>query len=295
MLTTESPLYDPLHYNKGTVWPFVTGFLALGHYTYDRPWAGYPLVDALARLDSTGRAAATPSCSRARYYRPLDTAVPQQFFATSMLVTPLVAGLLGWDPDAPHGRAAPRAAAAAAVAPPSGVRGLRAGASRFDLSIDDAAVRDDAALRPFARGAPPLVVDLRAAVPPGARDVHVDVDGARVPRSRDGAVSLRLDGPRLVEVRWTGGLSVEPPVADLQPGQADGGLRILAFAAVAEGWKLTVEGRSGTAAAVRLHGERPSHADGATLAAVGDAVTVATIALPASAQPFARAEVLLRR
>ena len=25
-LASESPLYDPLHYNNGTVWPFVTGF-----------------------------------------------------------------------------------------------------------------------------------------------------------------------------------------------------------------------------------------------------------------------------
>jgi hypothetical protein len=107
-------------------------------------------------------------------------------------------------------------------------------------------------------------------------------------------VSVRLDRPRLVEVEWTGGLSIEPPAADLQPGQADGGLRILRFEAAAEGWKLVVEGRSGTTATARLHGERPSRADGARLAAEGD-VTVATIPLPASAQPFARAEVRLRR
>ena len=50
MLTTASPLYDPTHYNMGAVWPFVTGFVALGHYQYERPWSGYPLVDALARM-----------------------------------------------------------------------------------------------------------------------------------------------------------------------------------------------------------------------------------------------------
>jgi hypothetical protein len=39
------------------------------------------------------------------YYRPLDTAVPHQFFATSMLVSPIVYGLLGREPDARGGGA----------------------------------------------------------------------------------------------------------------------------------------------------------------------------------------------
>jgi glycogen debranching enzyme len=37
MLTTDSALYDPIHYNMGAVWPFVTGFVAWGHYNYGRP------------------------------------------------------------------------------------------------------------------------------------------------------------------------------------------------------------------------------------------------------------------
>src|SRR5258708_22290663 len=35
-------------------------------------------------------------------FEPLDTAVPQQFFATSMLLTPLLRGTLGWEADVPH-------------------------------------------------------------------------------------------------------------------------------------------------------------------------------------------------
>ncbi len=41
-----------------------------------------------------------------RVYKPLDTAVPQQFFATSMVLTPLVRGLLGVEVDAPAGTCA---------------------------------------------------------------------------------------------------------------------------------------------------------------------------------------------
>jgi hypothetical protein len=45
---------------------------------------------------------------------------------------------------------------------------------------------------------------------------------------------------------------------------------------------------------VRLHGQRPAGAAGATLSADGPA-TVVAIPIPASAAPFARAEVRLRR
>ena len=77
----------------------------LGHYQYERPWAGYPLVDALARLGFDWARGRHPELLSGAYYRPLDTAVPQQFFATSMLVSPIVYGLLGLEPDAPAGRA----------------------------------------------------------------------------------------------------------------------------------------------------------------------------------------------
>jgi hypothetical protein len=94
----------------GAVWPFVTGFVALGHYRYARPWAGYPLVDALGAMAFDWARGRHPELLSGAYYRPLDTAVPQQFFATSMLVSPVVYGLLGFEPDAPAGCASARRA-----------------------------------------------------------------------------------------------------------------------------------------------------------------------------------------
>ena len=93
MLATDHSLYDPLHYNMGAVWPFVTGFVAWGHYRYERPWAAFPLVDALARLTFDFARGRHPELLSGAFYRPLDTAVPHQFFATSMFVTPLMRGL----------------------------------------------------------------------------------------------------------------------------------------------------------------------------------------------------------
>ncbi len=134
MLADDHPLYEPLHYNMGAVWPFVTGFVALGHYRYERPWAGYPLVDALSQLTfdfARGRHAELLSGA---FYRPLDTAVPHQFFATSMLATPILRGIVGWEANAPK-----RAARLAPQLPPSwgafDVKRLGVGGARLDVAF----------------------------------------------------------------------------------------------------------------------------------------------------------------
>jgi glycogen debranching enzyme len=104
MLSREHPLYDPLHYNNGTVWPFVTGFVALAHYRYHRSEDGLHLIRAIAGTTFDFALGRNPELMSGAYYRPLDTAVPQQFFATSMLVSPVVRGLLGIDVNAPARR-----------------------------------------------------------------------------------------------------------------------------------------------------------------------------------------------
>jgi glycogen debranching enzyme len=290
MLTTASPLYDPAHYNMGAVWPFVTGFLALGHYQYERPWAGYPLVDALARLGFDWARGRHPELLSGDRYRPLDTAVPQQFFATSMLVSPLVYGLLGFEPDAPAGRAR-----LAPQLPPHWdrlkVEGLAVGGSRLDVVFERQPQGLRVGLLPRGRA---QLLELRPMPPPGARGLSARLDGRSVPASP--SVSVALSGSqRVVELRWAGGLEVEPPLVALEPGQADQGVRVLAFAAEAGGWRIAVEGPSGSTATLRLRGEAPASAEGATLRRAAAGVTEATLALPPSAGRFSRAEVRLFR
>jgi glycogen debranching enzyme len=289
MLTTESPLYDPTHYNMGAVWPFVTGFVALGHYQYGRPWAGFPLVDALARMAFEWARGRHPELLSGAFYRPLDTAVPQQFFATSALASAVAYGLLGWEPDAPAGRAR-----LAPQLPPqwerAQVSGLAVGKARLAVAIEQAAGRLVLRLDPSGG---PLTIDVRPRPPEGARDVWITVDGERFAPDPDRGAPVRLDGrPRRVEVRWEGGLDVEPPATALEPGQADRGVRVLDLKAVPDGWRLALEGACGSRATVRLHGARPAAAAGASLRPAGSA-TDATVVFPPSAEPFSRSEVTL--
>jgi hypothetical protein len=71
-------------------------------------------------------------------------------------------------------------------------------------------------------------------------------------------------------------------------------MRVLDFAAVDGGFRLAVEGLSGSTATLRLHGERPAGADSGSLRA-GPGVTELEVTLPVSAARFSRAEIRLRR
>ncbi len=294
ILSTGSTLYDPMHYNNGAVWPFVTGFVIWGQYNYRRPWSAYPLTDALKQMTFDWARGRHPELLSGRYYRPLDTAVPQQFFATSMLVSPIVTGLLGWEPDAPN-----QAARLAPQLPPHWdhvrVSNLRAGPTTVHVDIEQAEGRLDFTI---VREGPPIALNLVGSLPPGAQVTAVASEAAGLRRQLDPSVSddprehlvhvteqLAADTTR-VSMRWTGGLAVVPPTAALEPGQGSRGIRVLDFRRTGEptsrAWSLTVEGQRGTPYRVHFYGEQLGRIDGARVVEVDGARTTVEIAFPPS-------------
>ncbi|MYC52131.1 MAG: hypothetical protein F4X47_07440 [Gammaproteobacteria bacterium] len=269
MLSTESELYDPLQYNQGTVWPFVTGFAAWAQYRHRRPWAGFHLMDAVKQMTFDWALGRHPELLSGSFYQPLDQTVPHQFFATSMLVTPLLRGVFGWQPDAPRGRAR-----LAPQLPPdwptATIRGLRAGSTVLDVEIRQNWTSTGGEQRATIRWlGPRLDLDFVPDVPVGARNPSITVDG--VPAPSGGAVRVQVgsdaSGPEGGEpeardqddvaeivVRWEGGLAVAPPRIDLEPGQRSTGLRIIDLVADDDGWLLTLEGTPGRDYDVELFG-----------------------------------------
>ena len=269
MLSTESELYDPLQYNMGTVWPFVTGFAAWGQYRYRRPWAGFHLMDAVKQMTFDWSLGRHGELFSGTFYQPLDQTVPHQFFASSMLATPLLRGVFGWEPDAPLGRAR-----LAPQLPPdwsgAAVRRLRAGETVLDVEIRQRWMADGGERRTVIRSeGPALELQFVPDVPAGARNVSVAVDGAPVQVSGDGTVPVPAgaasgrqdqqppaDQDRISEIvlTWEGGLSVAPPRIDLQPGQRSTGLRILDLATDGDEWILAIEGTASHEYLVDLYG-----------------------------------------
>ena len=260
-LSAKSPLFDPLHYNNGAVWPFVTGWVALAQYRYHNAHAGRFALDAIARTGFDEALGRNPEVISGRVYKPLDTAVPHQFFATSMVVTPLVRGLLGIEVDAPAGRVrvAPHLPAEWESVR---VEHLAVGDARLTLQL----VRTGRMLslhvvREGIEKGTPIAVDFDPALPLGVQGVVRGADGAALEtREHAGAVVAHdvatLGDEVQLGVRWDGGWEIAPPRAAPRIGDRSTAFRVLSERLVDGRYHVRTEGRAGTSYSMRVRAPR---------------------------------------
>jgi glycogen debranching enzyme len=257
MLSRAHPLYDPLHYNNGTVWPFVTGFAALAHYRYHRGWAGFDLVRDVARASFDFARGRTPELMSGAFYQALDTSVPQQFFATSMFVSPFVRGTIGWSADAPHNAAALEPHLPAEWSSLK-IENLRVGRDRVEATLTREPGVYAVHLRRLTPGA---VLRLRVApaLPLGARLERVVVDDRDLAVQAEesahdvhGVAEITLVRDAQVEFHYSGGLEVMTPLEQVDVGAASRELKVLDFTREARDYVLIVEGVAATTYQLQL-------------------------------------------
>jgi glycogen debranching enzyme len=207
-LASESKLFDPLHYNNGTVWPFVTGYAALAQYKYRNPIAGFAALKTIARSGFTWGLGRNPEVWSGSQFEPLDTSVPHQFFGTSFILTGLTRGLLGWEPDVPRGivKLAPQLPSEWGEMQ---VHEARAGDGRYEIAINKSLNELRVAVR--GKGGPDTLV-FEPHLPLGSRVTVVTANGAAipfdtVPNPRDTQISTRVlltDSVEIVVQHTTG-------------------------------------------------------------------------------------------
>ncbi len=94
-LSPRSSYYDPLNYNYGTVWPFLTGYACLSEYNYGRSLAGFSHLMNLAYNTFIDALGFCPELLSGEFFNPVEESVPHQVFSSSPVITGLVRGLLG--------------------------------------------------------------------------------------------------------------------------------------------------------------------------------------------------------
>jgi len=100
LLSRESPHFDPVGYNQGAVWPFITGMAAYADFERGRADAGYAKVSSVVGLTFAEGLGRVPEVLSGARERPLDASVPSQMFSAMATVGPVVRGLLGLRPRA---------------------------------------------------------------------------------------------------------------------------------------------------------------------------------------------------
>jgi glycogen debranching enzyme len=102
-VSASSPLYDPLSYHHGSVWPLFTGWVAMAEYKAHRPAAGYQQLMSNVYLTWLQNPGAIPELLSGEFDEPLEQSTWHQLWSSAMVLAPLVRGLLGIEVDATRG------------------------------------------------------------------------------------------------------------------------------------------------------------------------------------------------
>lgn len=259
LFATDSPYYDPLSYNDGSVWPFVTGFATLAEFEQHWPQAGFQHLHAIASLTGFSEAHTMPEYLGGDRAQPLPHAVPHQLFSSGAVVHPLVSGLLGLEGDAVTGvlRFAPHLPA---FWKETRFEGYRVGDSEVSGEIS----REMGVLRVKLRfKGKPLAVRIAPAFPPGTTVRSAELNGKPAsPRAEDNGSDLHavLESGPAAELsavyRVAEGVELMPDVREPQPGGRSKAVRILAIQAGPERIQFELAGPQGSAAHLAAwHGE----------------------------------------
>ena len=260
MLASTSPAYDPIAYNNGGVWPFLTGFVACAEYEYRRPHSGFAHLQQLTCLGLDHSLGSHPEILSGDFYRPLDESVPHQLFSTGMVITPFVRGLLGLRADAAKQtlRFAPQLPAAWDSLK---VKNYRIGSSRVTITARRSSVsnlrfeiekNDDAELK----------LQLAPALPALAKVTKVTVDGKSVKFTQafygaNSACQLETTLKRrtVIEITFKDGIEFDVPTPATQLGERTTSLKVLEAATPGTN-RLTIklEGLTGRSYTLRFRG-----------------------------------------
>lgn len=241
-LGASSTLFDPLHYNNGTVWPFVTGFSALAQYRYQNPVAGFALLRQLIATGTVKGLGRNPEVFSGSQFEPLETAVPQQFFGTSFIPTVFVRGLLGWQPDAPGAtvRLAPQLPAEWDSLT---VSNLAAGDRRYEVQFTRSPGALRLNVRRLAGGAVIDTLLYTPLLPPGAVVT-------KAPEAR-----LVLGGEVGTVVEYQPGFEILPGEQDGVRGSPSRGVRVVRVRRDGAGIAVLLDGPAGTRTTLKVrHG-----------------------------------------
>ncbi len=129
----SDPIYDPISYHQGSVWPLFTGWAALAEYRAGHPLAGYQATMQNADLTAAQDFGAVTELLSGAFFEPFGRSTSRQLWSSAMVVTPLLRGLFGIDVDALRHtiKVTPRLPASWHSA---SVQGLRVGESVVNLS-----------------------------------------------------------------------------------------------------------------------------------------------------------------
>jgi glycogen debranching enzyme len=222
-LSNRDPLYDPVSYNNGSVWPFMNGFVAWAQFANGHRLAGHATWSSVARLTGFLQPGAIPELMNGDFLRAGERAVPHQGFSSFGVLMPAVRGLIGLG-SMPDGKTLffhPNI-------PPNWPK-LRFSAyqlhgTQISGEIRQSVGRIEITLR--VEGAEPLTVSVTPMLPYGFRALRVTLNGKPI-HFFSMQIGRQMQGKNEIVYEIEGGVGIVPPVVTHSPGKRTEALKIL--------------------------------------------------------------------
>ena len=99
----SDPLFDPISYHQGSVWPLFTGWAAVAQYRTGHPLTGYAHLMQNADQTTMQDLGAVTELLSGAFFQPFGRSTSHQLWSSAMVVIPTLRGLFGIDVDAVSG------------------------------------------------------------------------------------------------------------------------------------------------------------------------------------------------
>ena len=98
-LSDQSPLFDPLSYHQGTVWPLFTGWVALAEYRAGHPLSGYQQLMSSLNLTWAHDPGGITELLSGKFNAPLGRSSSRQTWSSAMIISVILRGMFGLETD----------------------------------------------------------------------------------------------------------------------------------------------------------------------------------------------------
>jgi glycogen debranching enzyme len=251
MLSVRSPFFEPLNYNYGAVWPFLSGWVSTALLRCGFVPQGYEVLMANVRHTfDNALGSVTELFSGFANVWPRE-GVPHQGFSTTGIVLPLVRGLLGLEGNAARSEIAfePRFPADWRDA---SISGWKVGKAVFALDFERADAK--VTLRVRSENAAGFKLRFSPAFGPGTavrtaaldgRPLRFDLEGPASSPSVRPVMEVLLTGDDRIELVLDPAPEIVPPRTKTMTGDLNHGLRIIRTERAGREMRISVEGLAG--------------------------------------------------
>lgn len=244
----SSEHFNPGGYHTGSVWPLYTGWVSLAEYQYGRGVQGFTHLMNNLKVYQDWSLGLVEEVLHGSEYKPFGVC-PHQCWSETMVIQPIVEGMLGFKGDVMKNRMSLRPNL------PANWDYLTAKNIRFGNRLLSMDFRREGGKYVYIFQNParkPVRLDFAPVLPPGTFISDVTNNSAIIEwtftetdRATVVDIPFYLDGTDTIIIQTYGGISVLPQEYDVAPGEGSGGVRILKTSIADDTYTVEVEGENG--------------------------------------------------